>query len=188
MYHYIIGMIVKTAKDYIVVDHQGIGYLVYVCNPFLFKKGQEQKVFLYQHVKEDDIKLFGFHSEEEKDLFLKLILVKGIGCKTAIGMLATGTVDDIIGAIETSNITYLKKIPGIGPKAAQQIILDLQGKLTMLNTSALFINPAFDEAAEVLEALGYKKAEVDKALGKIKDDNLDTNGYVKKALSVLVQL
>ena len=128
MYSYIKGIIVDMARDHIVVDNQGIGYLIYVSNPYQFTKGKETLVYVYQQVKEDGILLFGFLSKEEKDLFLKLIMVKGIGCKTAICILASGDVNAIIQAIESKNIVYLKKIPGIGPKAAQQIILDLQGK------------------------------------------------------------
>ena len=123
---------------------------------------------------------------EEKDLFLKLILVKGIGCKTAIGILATGDVQAIISAIESKNISYLRKIPGIGPKAAQQIILDLQGKFNNVPIT-IKTNDDLQEASEVLIALGYRKVEVDKALKVLADENLDTNGYVKRALSLLVK-
>ncbi len=114
MYSYIKGQIVDMSKDHIVVDNHGIGYLIYVSNPYQFKKGKETLVYVYQQVKEDDILLFGFLTKEEKELFLKLILVKGIGCKTAIGILATGDTDAIIQAIESKNIAYLKRIPGIG--------------------------------------------------------------------------
>ncbi len=77
------------------VDNQGIGYLIYVSNPYQFTKGKETLVYVYQQVREDGIILFGFLTKEEKDLFLKLILVKGIGCKTAIGILATGDVKQL---------------------------------------------------------------------------------------------
>ena len=123
--------------------------------------------------------------KEEKDLFLKLISVKGIGCKSACTMLASGDVEGICEAIESGNMTYLKKIPGIGPKAAGQIILDLQGKVTA--TKQTVVNQELEEAMEVLIALGYKQSEVDKVVKKLTDENLDTNGYVKKALSLIVK-
>lgn len=187
MYSYIRGVIVEMARDHIVVDNQGIGYLIYVSNPYQFTKGKETLVYVYQQVKEDDLLLYGFLTQEEKDLFLKLILVKGIGCKTAIGILATGDVNAIIQAIESKNIAYLKKIPGIGPKAAQQIILDLQGKFNAVASDTVLTSVEFDEAIEVLQALGYKKNEVDKVMNQLVNEKLDTNGYVKKALSLLVK-
>ncbi len=188
MYSYIKGLIVDLAKDYIVIDNNGIGYMLYVSNPYQFAKGKEYLVYVYQQVKEDGILLFGFKTKEEKELFLKLILVKGIGCKTAIGILATGDVDAIIAAIESKNIAYLKRIPGIGPKAAQQIVLDLQGKFNVSASAVVLTSPQFDEAIEVLVALGYKKAEVDKVMNTLSNENLDTNGYVKKALSLLTKI
>lgn len=188
MYSYIKGTIVDLARDYIVVDNHGIGYLIYVSNPFQFKRGEEALIYVYQQVKEDGILLFGFATKDEKDLFLKLILVKGIGCKTAIGILATGDVQAIIQAIESKNIAYLKKIPGIGPKAAQQIVLDLHGKFHVKASEMVLTSAEFDEAVEVLLALGYKQQDVDKAMNALSQEQLDTNGYVKKALSLLVKI
>ena len=178
MYSYIKGLIVDIQSDHIVLENNGIGYLIYVSNPYAFSKGKEVVVYLYQQVKEDGILLYGFNLKEEKDLFLKLISVKGIGCKSACTMLASGDV-------ESGNMTYLKKIPGIGPKAAGQIILDLQGKVTA--TKQTVVNQELEEAMEVLIALGYKQSEVDKVVKKLTDENLDTNGYVKKALSLIVK-
>ncbi|MBS5587719.1 MAG: Holliday junction branch migration protein RuvA [[Clostridium] spiroforme] len=186
MYSYIIGKIVAINIDHIVVENNGIGYLIYVSNPYEFVKGKEIKIYLYQYVKEDVILLYGFKTIEEKEMFLKLILVKGIGCKTAIGILATGDLERIISAIETNDVNYLKKIPGIGPKAAKQIILDLQGKFNDVPI-AIKTNDDLQEALEVLIALGYRKVEVDKALKILANENLDTNGYVKRALSLLVK-
>lgn len=185
VYSYIKGLIVDIQRDHIVIDNHGIGYLVYVSNPYSFSKGKEMIVYLYQQVKEDGILLFGFPTLEEKELFLKLISVKGIGCKSACNMLASGDVSAICNAIENGNVAYLKKIPGIGPKAAGQIILDLQGKIT--GTKENVVNEELDEASEVLIALGYKKHEVDKVIGKLASEKMDTNGYVKKALSILVK-
>ena len=186
MYSYIIGTITEINNNHIVLENNRIGYLIYVSNPYDFTRDEEIKVYLYQYVKEDAQLLYGFKTKEEKEMFLKLILVKGIGCKTAIGILATGEVTNIVSAIETSNVAYLKKIPGIGPKAAQQIILDLQGKFKNTVTE-IVNNNDLDEAGEVLMALGYKKAEVDKALAVLMSEKLDTNGYVKRALSLLVK-
>ena len=167
MYSYIKGTIVDIQSDHIVLENNGIGYLVYVSNPYAFSKGKEMIVYVYQQVKEDGIS------------------VKGIGCKSACTMLASGDVDGICEAIEGGNIAYLKKIPGIGPKAAGQIILDLQGKVTA--SKQIVVNQELEEAMEVLLALGYKQSEVDKVVKKLGDESLDTNGYVKKALSLIVK-
>ncbi len=188
MYSYIKGKIVDIVSDAIIVDNRDIGYVIHVSNPYAFKKDSVVTVYVHLQVKEDDHILFGFSSKEEKALFLKLILVKGIGCKTAIGMLAVGDIHHIIDAIENKNVTYLKKIPGIGPKAAQQIILDLQGKFAGHQSMPIMMkNDELEEAGEVLVALGYRKVEVDKVLDKLKGETSDTNGYVKKALSMLVK-
>lgn len=186
MYHYIKGVIVSLEKDHLILDHHGLGYLIYVANPYDYKRGEEVVIYLYQQVREDAMLLFGFRSEEEKNLFLKLILVKGIGPKTAIGILACGDYNKVVGAIEEGNINYLKKIPGIGPKAAQQIILDLQGKLVFDKKVGEVIDTTRQEAEEVLKALGYKSSEINAVMKKI-TETMDTNGYVKKALSLLVK-
>ena len=185
MYDYMNGLITDVRPDGIVLEVNNIGYFINVSNPYTFEINKMSRVYLYQQVKEDGILLYGFNLKEEKDLFLKLISVKGIGCKSACTMLASGDVEGICEAIESGNMTYLKKIPGIGPKAAGQIILDLQGKVTA--TKQTVVNQELEEAMEVLIALGYKQSEVDKVVKKLTDENLDTNGYVKKALSLIVK-
>lgn len=184
MYNYIKGMITDIGSNYIVIENNGIGYLIYVSNPYAFSLNENLKVYLYQQIREDANILYGFKTKEEKELFEKLILVKGIGCKSAIGILATGEVDAVTCAIEEGNVNYLKKIPGIGQKAASQIILDLQGKLDVAAHNS--VSKEYEEAVEVLIALGYKKPAAVKALSSI-NESLDTNGYVKKALSILVK-
>ena len=186
MYHYIKGVIISLERDHIILDHHGMGYIIYVANPYDYKVGQEVTVYVHQQVREDAMLLFGFKNEEEKNLFLKLILVKGIGPKTAVGILACGDYNKVVGAIEEGNINYLKKIPGIGPKAASQIVLDLQGKLVFEQKEGDMIDTTRQEAEKVLKALGYKASEINAAMKKI-TDKLDTNGYVKKALSLLVK-
>lgn len=185
MYSYIKGIIADLYSDHIVIDNQGIGYEVHVSNPYNFKKGDDATVYIYQQVKEDDITLFGF-KKKKKRIISEAYSCKGIGCKTAIGILATGEIDAIIDAIEGKNTTYLKKIPGIGPKAAQQIILDLHGKFDKRAMKPLG-SPDYEEATEVLIALGYKQNDVEKAMKVLSSENLDTNGYVKRALALLTQ-
>lgn len=129
--------------------------------------------------------MYGFLSEDEKDLFLKLISVSGIGPKSALSILATGTVNEIVKAIESRNDTYLRKFPGIGAKASQQIILDLQGKLS-LGEELIIKNSKLEDVEQALLALGYNKKEITKVLPKL-DQALDEGALVKQALKTLVK-
>ena len=183
MYAYIDGIIKEIESNYIVVDVSGVGYLVYTANPYSFNIGEKYKVYLYQYVREDEISLYGFKSLEEKNLFLKLIDVKGLGCKMALPMLATGSIDGIIDAIERENILYLKKFPKIGDKVARQIILDLKGKLVSSETKNTPIN---DELQEALQALGYKNADIQKVISKVSSE-LTIENQIKEALKLLLK-
>ena len=187
MYDYIIGKITYIKNNSIVVDNSGIGYLVYVSNPYSFEINNEYKVFIYQHITEDENTLYGFKSIEEKDLFLKLISVKGLGCKMALPILAVGEINGIMDAIERENILYLKKFPKIGDKLARQMILDLKGKLDFIGVgiSDDQINTE-NELKEVLLGLGYKEKEIIPVLAKV-DTSLSIEGQVKDALKLLLR-
>ena len=187
MYDYIIGKITYIKNNAVVVDNSGIGYLVYVSNPYSFEINNEYKVFIYQHITEDENTLYGFKTIEEKDLFLKLISVKGLGCKMALPILAVGEINGIMDAIERENILYLKKFPKIGDKLARQMILDLKGKLEFIGVgiSDDQINTE-DELKEVLLGLGYKEKEIIPVLAKV-DTSLSIEGQVKDALKLLLR-
>ena len=187
MYDYIIGKITYIKNNAVVVDNSGIGYLVYVSNPYSFEINNEYKVFIYQHITEDENTLYGFKTIEEKDLFLKLISVKGLGCKMALPILAVGEINGIMDAIERENILYLKKFPKIGDKLARQMILDLKGKLEFIGVgiSDDQINTE-DELKEVLLGLGYKEKEIIPVLAKV-DTSLPIEGQVKDALKLLLR-
>lgn len=108
MYEYIKGKVTDIQSGYIVLENNGIGYLIYTANPYSFNIDEEYKLYVYQYIREDENTLYGFKSYEEKDLFLRLTSVKGLGCKMAIPMLASGSPEGIIDAIERENILYLK--------------------------------------------------------------------------------
>ena len=122
MYAYIKGKVTEIDSNYIVLDNNGIGYMIYTASPYSFNVDEDYTIYLYQYVREDEISLYGFKTLDEKDLFLKLTSVKGLGCKMALPMLATGSIDGIVDAIERENVLYLKKFPKIGDKVARQII------------------------------------------------------------------
>lgn len=187
MYGYIIGKITKITPKCIICENNGIGYLIIVPNPYNYKLNEEYKVYTHQYVKEDILDLYGFSSEDEKELFLKLISVSGIGPKSALSILATGTVKEICNAIENRNDAYLKKFPGIGAKASQQIILDLKGKLSFdISDNSLVNDSKLIDVEEALVALGYNKKEIQKILPKL-DKTLDVGVLVKEALKLLVK-
>lgn len=184
MYEYIKGMITEIESTYIVVEVSGIGYLIYVPNPYSFSLNKEEKVYVYQQVREDELSLYGFHTLEEKQLFLKLINVKGLGCKMALPILATGSIEGIMDAIERENILYLKKFPKIGDKVAKQIILDLKGKLGVITSTSVENN--FEELIEVLEGLGYKNGDIKKVLPHIHSES-SIEEQIREALKLLLK-
>ncbi len=184
MYAYIKGKIVDIESNYIVLENSDIGYLIYTANPYSFELNVEATIYLYQYVREDEISLYGFKTKEEKEMFLKLIEVKGLGCKMALPMLANGAVDGIIGAIENENINYLKKFPKIGDKVARQIILDLKGKLVSGNADVKEDN--HEELMEALKSLGYKPADIKKVLANVPKSNTIEN-QIKEALKLLMR-
>ncbi|MCI8575372.1 MAG: Holliday junction branch migration protein RuvA [Bacilli bacterium] len=184
MYNYIKGYIKIQESNYIVLENNKIGYQIYVGNPFSFKTDEEIIVYTYAYIREDEYSLYGFQNIEERNLFLKLISVKGLGPKMALPILATGSVKGIIDAIDRENILYLKKFPKIGDKVARQIILDLKGKLSQAEIPSNTDN--HDELISVLESLGYKLADIKKIIPEISSD-LPIESQVKEALKLLLK-
>ena len=181
MLDFIEGIICETIKDHVVIENNGIGYKVFTPNPYVFKEGEKIKVYLYNHVREEEYSLYGFKTKEERELFLKLIDVKGLGPKIALPILAGGNTAGIIDAIDRENILYLQKFPKVGEKLARQIILDLKGKLVSKEESA----PVNTELLDVLESLGYKKSDVSKIVKEIKSTTIEEQ--VKEALKLLIR-
>lgn len=183
MYEYMNGYITDINSTYIVLNINGIGYLINVANPYSYEVDKQEKIYIYQQVREDENTLYGFKNKEEKELFLKLINVKGLGPKMALPLFSTGSIEGIKDAIERENILYLKKFPKIGDKVARQIILDLKGKLVEKNEVP---NKDMEELIEVLKGLGYKLPDIKKVLPNI-DSTKDINNQVKDALRLLLK-
>ncbi len=183
MYNYIKGIVTEIKSNSIVLDNNGIGYLIYTPNPFAFVEGEEIKVYVYQYIREDEQSLYGFKKAEEKDLFLKLIDVKGLGPKMALPIIAMGSISGISDAINRENVLYLKKFPKIGDKLAKQMILDLKGKLDITGEE-LIIDEA-DELLEALKALGYKDKDIKAILPKVNKEN-KLEEQIKEALRLLI--
>lgn len=201
MYEYLIGTITQVFPAYIVVENNGIGYLINVTNPFRFKSDEtkQEKIYLHQIVRENEIVLYGFSDFNEKQLFLKLISVSGIGPKSALAILANEDHNGFVSAVNNDDDAYLTKFPGIGKKTAKQIILDLKGKLGGLESGkplkgqqdleivAEQTSPYLKEALEALLALGYTKTEVKKTGRKLLDFKGDsTDEYLRQALRLMM--
>ena len=201
MYEYLIGTITQVFPAYIVVENNGIGYLINVANPFRFKSDEtkQEKIYLHQIVRENEIVLYGFSDFNEKQLFLKLISVSGIGPKSALAILANEDHIGFVSAVNNDDDAYLTKFPGIGKKTAKQIILDLKGKLGGLESGkplkgqqdleivAEQTSPYLKEALEALLALGYTKTEVKKTGRKLLDFKGDsTDEYLRQALRLMM--
>jgi Holliday junction DNA helicase RuvA len=196
---YITGKLESIQTGYIVVECNQIGYQIHCPNPFEFKKSLHMvlTVYTYQYVREDIIALYGFKNRNAKLLFVKLLNVSGIGPKGALAILAVGQPDQVVHAIENEDDGFLTKFPGVGKKTARQMILDLKGKLTgftnqdIQDTSSAVHsennNDPLNEAVEALKALGYAQKEIQKILPIIKQEELTTDQYIKKALQQLLK-
>lgn len=183
MYDYIIGTITGYKNNAIVLDNNGIGYLIYVSNPYVFDDNKEYKVYIYQQIKEDEHLLFGFKTLAEKELFLKLISVKGLGPKMALPILAMGSVSGIADAINRENLLYLKKFPKIGDKLAKQMILDLKGKIEV---NGEVVESTTDEVYEALLALGYKDKDIKQVIGRVNKE-VSIEEQIKEALRLMIK-
>ena len=173
------GKVSDVYPSYVVISVGGIGFKVNTPNPYSFNIDEEIKVYLYNYIKEDEYSLYGFKTNDERELFLKLIGVKGLGPKTALGILAGSTTLGVMDAIDRENILYLQKFPKVGEKLARQIILDLKGKLTSSTK-----NEVNNELVEALVSLGYKRNDILKITKDI-DNTKTIEEQIKDALKLL---
>ena len=169
MYEYLNGELAHILPTAIVVDVHGVGYQVVFANPYRLQDSLKKqiRVLVEQVVREDSITLYGFISSEERELFQRLISVSGIGPKSAMSILANDDTEGFVNAVESGNVTYLTKFPGVGKKTAQQIILDLKGKFEAvpeeMTKAVVSTNQAtLEEAKEALLGLGYSAKEITK--------------------------
>lgn len=190
MYSYFEGKLTNVLPSQIVYEVNAIGYLINVANSYSFDPLID-RVYIYQHVREADISLYGFKTADEKSMFLDLISVTGIGPKTALAILAASEPMFIRNAIASEDATYLQKFPKIGKKAASQIIIDLGGKyesddrpLTVNKQSLKTDNNS--DVSEALMALGYSERDIKKQLKTI-DDSLSTEAKIKQILSQMIK-
>lgn len=196
MYEYLTGLVTSVTPQYVVLEVSGVGYQLFVANPYRFQDDPANKVriYVYQAVRDDAITLFGFVDRAEKQLFLQLINVSGIGPKSALAILANPDHQGLIDAIANDNVGYLTKFPGIGKKTASQIVLDLKDKVAGMTSNTLLTpaapaetdNPALQDALDALTALGYKEREVKRIKKQLlKTDANTTQEYLSQALALI---
>ena len=197
MFAYIKGSLEEKGNNYVVIEVSGIGYKIFMSEKDISKMcdlGETIKVHTYYYVREDNISLYGFLTKEELKMFELLLSVSGIGAKSAITMLSNISPSSFALAVISNDVNSLKKIPGVGPKSAQRIILELKDKLKTqqaIEEESLEIKVEIQksenvsEAMEALQILGYNKREVEKAFEKIANTDVSVEELIKKALSLL---
>ena len=199
MYYYIKGTLAVKGENYAVVDASGVGYKLNVSSTFMENSGPlgtDITVYTYLSVREDAMELYGFYSEEEREMFLKLISVSGVGPKVGLSVLSVGVPQKIAAAIVTADEKFLTKASGVGAKAAKRIILELKDKidnseLGLSGTDAAVtdvsevITDSRAEAMSALTVIGYSAQEAKNVLLKL-DASLSTEELIKQALSKLM--
>ena len=198
MLAYIKGELTAKARGYIVIDVGGLGYKVFMSDlamQNIGKIGDTVKVHTYYYVREDNISLYGFNTQEELKMFELLLSVSGIGAKSAIAMLSEIKPSSFALAVISDDVKALTKIPGIGAKSAQRIILELKDKLKTEQAitkdtepeikSVIENNSKVEEAISALQVLGYNKREIEKALSLLSLQDLSVEDIIKKALKIL---
>ena len=202
MLAYIKGELAVKARGYVVIDVGGLGYKVFMSDLAMENVGnigEIVKVHTYYRVMEDDISIFGFNTSEELRLFELLISVSGVGAKTAITMLGTIKPEDFAIAIISNDINTLKKLPGIGAKTAQRIVLELKDKLKkekQIEELSIAVDNAnsiknviekdqkLEEAFTALQVLGYSTKDIEKVMGKI-DKTLSLEEIIRRGIKEL---
>ena len=200
MFAYIKGSLEMKLKSYIVIDVGGLGYKIFMSETAineLGEIGENIKVFTYYRVREDDISIFGFRTQEELRMFELLLSVSGVGAKSALAMLSCIEPSDFAIAVISNNIKLLTQIPGIGTKSAQRIILELKDKLKAEQSeldeeklenqklNSIKISENIQEATSGLMVLGYTRKDIEKAFKHLDVENLSVEDLIKKGLILL---
>jgi holliday junction DNA helicase RuvA len=199
MIAFLSGKLLEKHANTVILDVGGVGYEVTIPLSTFYEIGEvgsDVQLRVFTHVREDAIQLFGFRTIRERELYLKLISVQGIGPKSGITMLSGMNVDEIIAAIRTDNLAKLTAIPGVGRKTAERLVIELRDKVDQLAagvsaetsiaaSSAIGADEVFDDALSALVNLGYQKNAAEKALQQARRDGTEMN--VQKLLRAALQ-
>ncbi len=198
MFAYVRGSLEEKMSNFVVVEAMGIGYKIFMSKTAIGRVGeigQTVKIYTHYHVREDDISLYGFLSHEELNMFELLISVSGVGAKSAIAMLSNISPSDFAVSIISNDITKLTKVPGIGKKTAQRIVLELKDKLkaeqeiakSEENETRLEIDESIEEAISALQILGYNRKEIEKSFEKFAYQSMTIEDMIRNALKYLAK-
>jgi len=187
------GRLVEKSPTELVIDCNGLGYLVNISLNTFSLLSDSENISLYTHlpVKEDSHTLFGFYEKTERNLFRKLISVSGIGASTARTMLSSLNPEEIQRAILSENVSTIQSVKGIGLKTAQRVIIELRDKVTAINEdskiSSNFVNSKREESLSALEVLGYSRKQTTKVVDKLIGDKseISVEEIIKNALNKL---
>lgn len=171
------GTVTARGENLIVVETGGIGFKVHVTTPLLARwgtLGRQVQLFTHLHLRENEMSLYGFETEDELTFFELLLGVSGIGPKLALGVLSTATVDSLRLALARGNTQYLAQMPGIGKKVAQRIVIDLKGKLAVEElVPAPPLSSLDAEVIAALTSLGYSLSEAREAVASLPEEEMD---------------
>ena len=204
MYAYIRGKIISRNDSQLVIENNGIGYLIncpFAISADLGHNGEEATVYVYQSVREDDISLYGFASSEQKEIFLKLITVSGIGPKVAHNICSALTPEQIALAVMGNNVSILSSVKGLGKKTAEKIIIELRDKLkgqtktgstgsasvisaASSNAAASSMGSIADDAIGALMVLDYREQDAAEAVAAAYEEGITLEVLIKKALKI----
>lgn len=202
MFAYIKGSLEVKTKGYIIVDVGGVGYKIFMSETAIQKLGElgeTVKIHTYLRVREDDMSLYGFNNNDELRLFELLLTVSGIGAKLAIQILSNITPSSFIVAVISDDVSKIKKLPGVGPKTAQRLILELKDKLKKdsIEDENMAIqeevqmlektNENIKEAIAALQVLGYTKLEIEQALKIVNTENITVEEIIRMGLKNLAK-
>ena len=197
MFAYIKGSLEMKFKNYIVIDVGGLGYKIFMAENSINTIGDigdTVKVFTYYRVREDDVSIYGFKTQEELRMFELLLSVSGVGAKSALVMLSCIEPSEFAIAVISNNVKLLTQVPGIGTKSAQRIILELKDKIKAEQSEEQIeqsqektskINENVQEAISGLMVLGYSKRDIEKAFEHLTVESLSVEDLIKKGLILL---
>ena len=194
MFYYIKGELTELGSDFAVLDAGGVGYMLYVSTPTheklapLFRKTAQ--LYTYLNVREDAMELYGFYAGEERECFIKLLSVSGVGPKAAMSILSLYTPQSLASLVASGDAKAISRANGVGLKTAQKVIIELKGKLDLSESAEGANTPlssALSDAADTLAVMGYSKSESAQALKGISPD-LPLEVIIKEALKKLNRL
>lgn len=198
MIAFLSGKLLEKQANWVIVDVGGVGYEVTIPLSTFYELGElgsDIQLRIFTHVREDTLQLFGFKTARERDLYLKLISVQGIGARSGITMLSGMNADEIVNAIRSNNLARLTTIPGVGRKTAERLVIELRDKLDgFISEGAAVAAPSgtvpaevvFDDALSALVNLGYQRTAAERALKQAERE--DGDGSVQKLLRRSLQI